>query len=126
MMIVKYIISVILVAITCTSDLGKFDSAILESPLDTFCYETNAEYIETSISFFDLYLSRQTSGANILRLHTATKRTNCVYKNNSEFIKAGKIVNVGVGNFIQKKSLNIRFLFIKSVHRLIGLGRLII
>ena len=54
------------------------------------------------------------------------KRTNPVSKNNLEFLKDGKIINANVLNLIHKNSLIKHCSFIKPIHRLIGLGKLVI
>ena len=91
--------------------------------------EDNPQTIDTLESFpseLDLQLPRRFSGVNTTRLQSVVKRTCNTFRNNIEFLKAGKIVYAGFESFIHKESLNLGYLFVKPCHRLIWLGKLII
>ena len=83
-------------------------------------------FSDYSPSDSDLFLPRRTSTPNAVRLNSTVKRTNNIYKNNFEFIKAGRVINICVGNFIQKESLTFNSVFINLDKRFIKIGKLII
>ena len=83
-------------------------------------------YLDSSESDSNLFIPRQSSSANVLRLHSTVKRTNSGCKNNVEFVKVGKLINADVKNFIQRESLLTCSMLVKPFLRLISMGKLII
>ena len=59
-------------------------------------------------------------------LNDTTKRTNHAHKNHFEFVKTGKISSIGIRCSIQETTCNIPSSSIRTAHRLIRLGKLII
>ena len=110
--------------IGCTTGSGSTtienQTLISYSDIDVHCFDLDTPNV-------DLNLPRQVSGiSNTHRVPNLLKRTNSWHKNNFEFVKSGKVVNVGISNFIQKESLSYLHRFAKSASWLIALGKLII
>ena len=84
------------------------------------------ESLESFASESDLQLPRRISGVGAPHFQSAVKRTGNTYKNNLEFLKAGKVVYAGFESHVHKESLNIGYLFVEPCHRLIRLGKLVI
>ena len=83
-------------------------------------------YVDSSESDSNLFIPRQSSSANVLRLQSTVKRTNNACKNNIEFVKVGKLINADVKNFIQRESLLTCSMLVRPFLRLISMGKLII
>ena len=83
-------------------------------------------YVDSSESDSNLFIPRQSSSANVLRLQSTVKRTNSGCKNNVEFVKVGKLINADIKNFIQRESLLTCSMLVKPFLRLISMGKLII
>ena len=83
-------------------------------------------YVDSSESDSNLFIPRQSSSANVLRLQSTLKRTNNACKNNIEFVKVGKLINADVKNFIQRESLLTCSMLVRPFLRLISMGKLII
>ena len=124
----RYIISILLAVITVFGFTAEADLSAAESWDNTLSAELETLYIESSTSHSDLELPRQTygSGTNILRLQSTSNRTYNTHRGSAEFIRAGKIISTSIKNDIQKTTLNIQYLIVKPVYRLIRLGKLII
>ena len=91
--------------------------------------EDNPQSIEVLESFpleSDLQLPRRFSGVSAPRLQNVVNRTYNTFRNNIEFLKAGKVVYAGFKSSIHKESLNLGYLLVKPCHRLTWLGKLII
>ena len=119
-------VSVIFVtaAFVCCAD--GLDSAVSHISADDYASEVSCYYSDISTSDSDIYLPRRSSTTNTCRLQSITKRTHNAFKNNFEFIKAGKIICAVTGSSVLQESLNIRVSFIEPAQRLISLGKLII
>ena len=117
-------ITVIWVAVAFIYGTNQLDSTILDSPI----HESNSTIIlcETEFLNSDSHYSHQTSSINILHLRRISQRTNNAYKNHFKFIKANRHSNIGIKNYIQTKFSSIHSPFVKIVHKLISLGKLII
>ena len=126
--ILKYFIPVVIVAFTfIISSAGKSDFINQESQTDVSYSDFDVHYFDYDTPNADLNLPRQISGiSNIYRTLNVAKKTNSWHKNNVEFVKSGKVVNVSISNFIQKESLSNLHRFAKSASWLISLGKLII
>ena len=122
----RCLVSVIFVtaAFVCCAD--GLDSAVPQIPADDYASEVSCYYSDLSTSDSDIYLPRRSSTTNTCRLQSITKRTHNAFKNNFEFIKAGKIICAVTGSSVLQESLNIRVSFIEPAQRLISLGKLII
>ena len=125
--ILNYFFLFFLFAVAFLSGAGKQDCVVSDSsPINTTTSEVVPCFSDYSPSDSDLFIPRRTSTANAVRMQSTAKRTNNVYKNNFEFVKAGRVINVGVGNFIRKESLAFHPLFINLDKRFIRIGKLII
>lgn len=122
----RFLISIVFVFVAFVCDAQDDDCTILCDFEQSEPDGNESEYIASSLLSTDFYLPRQVSGANALNIPTPLKRTSSEHKNNSEFVKAGKIINLGIGNFLENNPLNILSAFTKANHRLICFGRLII
>lgn len=123
----KIFILIVLATVALSGCTTKPDSIIVENRADISYSNIGVQYFDIDTPDIDLSLPRQVSGiSNIHRVPNVVKRTNSWHKNNFEFVKSGKVVNVGNSNFIQKESLSYLHRFAKSASWLITLGKLII
>ena len=122
----RCLVSVIFVAAAFVCCADCLDSAVSQIPADDYASEVSCYYSDISTSDSDIYLPRRSSTTNTCRLQSITKRTHNAFKNNFEFIKAGKIICAVTGSSVLQESLNIRVSFIEPAQRLISLGKLII
>ena len=97
--------------------------------------ENSIEYLttefvttDTDFSIFDsaLHNSRQISSVSVPNLKTASQRVNNTHKYSLTFVKAGKILNIGIINSLYNNSLTHYSSLTKPTRRLISFGRLII
>ncbi len=126
--ILKYFIPFVIVAITfIISGAERSDFINQESQADISYSDINVHYYDYDTPNADLNLPRQISGtSNIPRTLNVAKRTSNWHKNNFEFVKSGKVVNVCICNFDKKESLSYHLRFVKSASWLISLGKLVI
>ena len=123
----KIFILIVLATVALSGCTTKPDSIIVENRADISYSNIGVQYFDIDTPDIDLSLPRQVSGiSNIHRVPNLLKRTNSWHKNNFEFVKSGKVVNVSISNFIQKESLSNLHRFAKSASWLISLGKLII
>ncbi len=125
--LLRYLFAVILAAIAFAGNAKVSDLAGIE-PQDVSTLSDNEErcIIEATAPQFDFYASRHVFGEEVLRPQGSTTKPNTSLRGSFDFIKAGKVLNVGIINLNLKQSVNIRYSFIKPAHRLFSLGRLII
>ena len=130
----KFFVLVIFATIALIGCTTKSDSIIIENQTNISYSDIDVQYFDIDVQCFDidtpdidLNLPRQISGiSNVHRVQNVVKRTNSWHKNNFEFVKGNKVINVYVSNIIQKESLNNLHRFVKSASWLITLGKLII
>lgn len=123
----KIFILTVLAAIALVACTTKSDSIIVENRADISYSNIGVQYFDIDTPDIDLNLPRQISGiSNVHRVQNVVKRTNSWHKNNFEFVKGNKVINVCVYNFIHKESLNNLHRFVKSASLLISLGKLVI
>ncbi|MBQ5895854.1 MAG: hypothetical protein IIW75_04705 [Bacteroidaceae bacterium] len=106
----------------CAPILRTTETVAVNSDDDSQSLESKESFAAES----DLQLPRRLSGVSAPRLQSAVKRTCNTYKDNLEFLKAGKVVYVGFESFLYKESLNIGYLFVEPCYRLVRLGKLVI
>ena len=106
----------------CVRLLQTTETVVVDSEDDV----QSLESLESFASESDLQLPRRISGVGAPHFQSAVKRTGNTYKNNLEFLKAGKVVYAGFESHVHKESLNIGYLFVEPCHRLIRLGKLVI
>lgn len=124
--LLRHLIPIILVAITFMGGTDESGSQATKNPAGNAIAGTASYASDSWVSDVYLYLTQQTPGANMFRVPGTSQRTKTAHKNPFEFIKAGKIIQTGICNFIHKESLTVHSSFIKPAHRLISLGKLII
>ena len=123
----KFFILLIFATVALSGCTTKSDSIIVENRADISYSNVGAQYFDIDTPDIDLNLPRQISGiSNVHRVQNVVKRTNSWHKNNFEFVKDNKVINVCVYNFIHKESLNNLHRFVKSASLLISLGKLVI
>ena len=123
----KFFILLIFATVALSGCNTKSDSIIVENRADISYTNIGVQYFDIDTPDIDLNLPRQISGiSNIHRVPNVVKRSGNWHKNNFEFVKSGKVVNVSISNFIQKESLSNLHRFAKSASWLISLGKLII
>ena len=123
----KIFILIVLATVALSGCTTKPDSIIIENRADISYSNVEVQYFDIDTPDIDLSLPRQVSGiSNIHRVPNVVKRSGNWHKNNFEFVKSGKVVNVSISNFIQKESLSNLHRFAKSASWLISLGKLII
>lgn len=81
---------------------------------------------DASDSQSDLWIPRQISSSAPVRILNGARRTGSMQRNNLEFAKAGKVVNVVICCFIQNKSITTLSSRTEPANLLLSLGRLII
>ena len=122
---IKYLISII-IAFAFIDGMGKSDSAIAENSIE----DLTTEFVttDTDFSIFDsaLHNSRQISSVSVPNLKTTSQRVNNTHKYSLTFVKAGKILNIGIINSLYNNSLTQYSSLTKPTRRLISFGRLII
>jgi hypothetical protein len=123
----KIFILIVLATVALYSCTTRSDSTTIESQALVSHSDIDVHYFHLDTPNVDLSLPRQISGiSNIHRVPNVVKRSGNWHKNNFEFVKSGKVVNVSISNFIQKESLSNLHRFAKSASWLISLGKLII
>ena len=130
--ILRYLFPLLIVAIALLCNVEECHSVAVEDTAEVLaCDDTpetldSQELLEPFAHPAGLLFPRRVAGASAVRLQGFAKRSANGYKNNLEFLKAGKVVNAGVRSYIREESLNIHYLFIKPTRRLIGFGKLLI
>jgi hypothetical protein len=123
----KIFILIVLATVALSSCTTRSDSTTVENQTLVSHSDIDVHYFHLDTPNVDLSLPRQISGiSNIHRVPNVVKRSGNWHKNNFEFVKSGKVVNVSISNFIQKESLSNLHRFAKSASWLISLGKLII
>ena len=122
---IKYLIPII-IAFAFIDGMGKSDSVDLENSIEDLTTEFVTEHVDFSIFDSALHNSRQISSVGAPNIKSTSQRTNNAHKNNFTFVKAGKILNIGVINSIQNNSQTLYSYLTKHIHRLISIGKLII
>lgn len=123
----KFFILLIFATVALVGCTVETDSQAVENQTNISCPNIDVQYFDLDAPNVDLSLPRQISGiSNIHRVPNVVKRTTSWHRNNFEFVKSGKVVNVCICDFIQKESLSYHHRFVKSTSWLISLGKLII
>lgn len=123
----KIFILIVLAAVALSGCTTRSGSTTIENQNLTSHSDIDVQYFDLDAPNVDLSLPRQISGiSNIHRVPNVVKRTTSWHRNNFEFVKSGKVVNVCICDFIQKESLSYHHRFVKSTSWLISLGKLII
>ena len=116
----------VIIAVAFIDESGKSDFAVMEGqneglPTEGICY-----YADSDMLCSGSCIPRQYSFANVMRMQrTFAKRVNHTHKYNFEPV-LGRVADTGIGIFNTPKTLIGRHRFIKSVSRLISLGKLVI
>ena len=124
--LIRNLIIVISVAIAFVSYSNESDLKTIDNPTESLNSELFSSSYDFSCSDSEFCFHSRVVSFSAFRLQNLVKRTNPVSKNNLEFLKDGKIINANVLNLIHKNSLIKHCSFIKPIHRLIGLGKLVI
>ena len=123
----KIFILIVLATVALSSCTTRSDSTTIENQTLVSHSDIDVHYFHLDTPNVDQNLPRQISGiSNIHRVPNVVKRSGNWHKNNFEFVKSGKVVNVSISNFIQKEFLSNLHRFAKSASWLISLGKLII
>lgn len=122
--LLKLLVPVLLAAIAWISEAEPSDSS--DSRIADYASEARVYHPDCDTPHCDFQLPRQTPNVPLIRLHHTAPRTAASQRNNLEFIKNGKVILVWSKHARQDISPNIDYPFVKSVYRLISLGRLII
>lgn len=124
--LLKYILSII-IAIAFSNGIDKTESFVLEQyPTDDIISQIDASYIEQASSDFSLFIPRQISPTNTLRLQNTAKRTNSSQKNNITHYFSNSVEYLTLKKF-KKENLSIsQPLVIKPINRMISIGKLTI
>ena len=123
----KIFILIVLATVALSSCTTRSDSTTIENQTLVSHSDIDVHYFHLDTPNVDLNLPRQVSGiSNIHRVPNVVKRSGNWHKNNFEFVKSGKVVNVSISNFIHRESLNNLYRFVKSASLLISLGKLVI
>lgn len=117
----------IIIAVAFINGFDKANSVIvLNSYPQDINTEIKAYYSDYSVSDFEIYLPRRVSSTYVIRVQNISKMSNIAHRHNFEFIKSGKVFNLGICNLIYKKFQIIHSTFTNPIHRLISIGKLII
>ena len=125
----RYLLPLLFVAMVLFCGVGECVRLLQTTETVVVDSKDNVQSLESLESFAsesDLQLPRRISGVGAPHFQSAVKRTGNTYKNNLEFLKAGKVVYAGFESHVHKESLNIGYLFVEPCHRLIRLGKLVI
>ena len=123
--LIKYLI-LIIIAVAFIDGIGKSDSVDTENSIEDLTTEFVTEHVDFSIFDSALHNSRQISSVSAPTLKTVSQRVNNTHKHNFAFVKAGKILNIGIINSLYNSSLIHYSSLTKPTRRLICFGRLII
>ena len=123
--LLKYLIPFIMV-LAFIDGADKSDSYLQDIDCSLLSSDTASFYSDCSNCHSDFSLPRQISTANGARIVSTNKRQGGSYKNNSEFIKAGTIVNSFIRHSVQKKALIISASCFNPNLRLVTLCKFII
>ena len=74
--LLRFITPIIILAIALTIGTNNSKSIVLEESIDNSMSQIDATYIEPTTIDFELFVPRQISSTNILRLQNTTKRIN--------------------------------------------------
>lgn len=121
----KYIVSII-IAIAFFNGSEKTESVILTDEHGDSISEGLASYTNISVEDFNLLFTFRTSTNYTYTAQSSSNRTTNSLKNNLRFIKSSNFSDYHNPNFTPKYFTSIHFLFIKPIHRLISLGKLLI
>lgn len=121
----KYVVSII-IAIAFFNGSEKTESVILTEEHGNSISEGLASYTNISVEDFNLLFTFRTSTNYTYTAQSSSNRTTNSLKNNLRFIKSGNFSDCHNPNFTPKYFTSIHFLFIKPIHRLISLGKLLI
>lgn len=119
-----FIPTILLIAVVFASKAENNDSTAAECQPYALVAELDYHNWETSLLHIDLHQPCRISAVSVFRLQSAGKRTGKAYKSVSDFLKAGKAVEVAA--FVKKDLPRKHYSYVKPFHRLISLGRLII
>jgi hypothetical protein len=122
---IKYLIAIIF-AVAFIDGSIKSDSIDTENSIEDLTTEFVTAHTDFSIFDSALHSSRQVSPISTSHLQNSSQRANNGHKQNYTFIKAGKILNIGIINSIQNNSQTLYSYLTKPIHRLISFGKLII
>jgi hypothetical protein len=123
--LLKYLLPVILVVSFWSS--ADESATTLPEKVDAGMTVSDAAYkAEISAAESEFCLPRQVSFANSQRVQSSPRRTGGAQRSNLEFTKSGKVFNVGIRYFVQKRSIIAHSALMEPSHRLLYLGKLII
>lgn len=123
----RLLIPILLIAFAFVSGMDKSDSIVSGNQTNALNAKMEVQYLDSSTYHLDLQLPYQTSSANAFRSQNTSKRTgSTTYRNSFEFVRAGKIIYTGNRYLISNTTLKFKRLLVKTVYRLISLGKLII
>lgn len=119
----KYLILFIVAAAFCNDARcsASPDIDVVECNIETAAYSASISATDS-----DICTPRQVSSINSVRLQKSARRTGNVLRHTLEFVKAGKTVNAGIQDFVQRISINTFSSLTEPAQRLARLGRLII
>lgn len=123
--ILKYLLPII-VATVFVGSADDSTAHVKDYHIGDISFEASFSQVSISQSESEPCLPRPVSFSNTVNVHSSARTTTNIQRNNVEFAKAGKVVNVSRLCVIQKISLIVYSSIFNPAQRLLGLGRLII
>jgi hypothetical protein len=123
--LLKYLLLFVVAAAFC-GGAGKDVAELSAQDIAAVSFDDQACRADLSPTDSQLNLPRQTSLANTQRVQSSVRRSSGSQRNNVEFAKSGKIVNVTICYLAQIQLLIIHSTLIEPSRRLLCLGKLII
>lgn len=123
--ILKYLLPIIVAAVFA----GSADDSSAHAKgcqIGDISFEASFSQVSISQSESEPCLPRPVYFSNTVNVHSSARTTTNIQRNNVEFAKAGKVVNVSRLYLIQKISLIVYSSIFNPAQRLLGLGKLII
>lgn len=125
--ILRFFVLALLATVALVGCSTEFDSSVNASQTNASPSAIDVYDLDCATPNLELLLPRQYTGlTNAYRTHTTVKRPSNRHKNNIEFVKRGKVINVCLGNFVQQESFKNLHRFVRSATWLISLGKLVI
>lgn len=125
-LILRFLIPILFSAVAFGCAAEKVDYTYSENISQSLSSNLEVEYLGSSVEECDCFLPIQTVGVNLFRPQPTAKRTSNTHKNQYEFVRYGKVINIAGKYFKRTHHFKILNAFIKPGHRLISLGKLII
>lgn len=123
--LLKYLI-LLLVVVAFHNAAGRFDVPSQHSDESNIPVESSTFSVSLSSAGSSLNLPSQVSFSSPIRVEESARRTDSHSRQNFVFVKAGKLINIGIRYYIQKTACVVKTSLTQHSAKLIYLGKLLI